>query len=328
MVQPDYQTPQRMALKERAILFPEFHNKTVIDIGCDMGHFVRKAIKGGARHVVGLDRGRHVNGQPVDLVAYNQSRAAANKADFYDINIGKQWHEFGLFDIGLCMSVYHHILENACEHAPIWYWLAKHVAPGGTLIWEGPTDVKDAVVQMNVSPFHHSSYRRDVIVAAAERYFFIKSVSPALHEPHREVLHCIRKEFADIVYEGKVNDGAGGATTAFEYAGGRRATEIEGILGVRPYPGSLNVKLNKPFHWGERYYRAMIYDVIDRRMGFDSEWAPRWARFYPILLNGAPAWVFRFEVDAVRYPTDFVEIIAPVKLRDRLRSNAVRVAAV
>jgi hypothetical protein len=51
--------------------------------------------------------------------------------------------------------------------------------------------------------------------------------------------------------------------------------------------------------------------LVDRSLGLDSEWAMRWARFYPVMGN---AFAFRFENES--YPDNFVELIAEYLLAD------------
>ena len=127
-----------------------------------------------------------------------------------------------------------------------------------------------------------------------------------------------------VEWVGTVQSGAGGASKAFAYADGRRIAEIERVIGVRPLPGSLNVRLSAPFDWdGAPYTRAQILDVVDRSKGLDSEWAPRWGRFYALSVDGIPCWAFRFEGE--RYPLNFIELIAPVRLRDHIRGDRVTV---
>jgi CTP-dependent riboflavin kinase len=120
-----------------------------------------------------------------------------------------------------------------------------------------------------------------------------------------------------------MKSGAGGATRAFQYAGGRRMDEIERVLGSRPVPGSLNLRLDDPFDWDAEYFRAQILDVKDRSRGIESEWGPRWARFYPVRVDGEDAFALRFESE--HYDLQFMELIAPRKLRDMVHGPAVRV---
>jgi CTP-dependent riboflavin kinase len=99
--------------------------------------------------------------------------------------------------------------------------------------------------------------------------------------------------------------------------------EIERVLGSRPVPGSLNLRLDGPFDWDAEYFRAQILDVKDRSRGIESEWGPRWARFYPVRVDGEDAYAIRFESE--HYDLQFMELIAPRKLRDMVHGPAVRV---
>ena len=114
---------------------------------------------------------------------------------------------------------------------------------------------------------------------------------------------------------------AGGAAPAFRYAGGRRQKEIQAALGFEPVPGSLNLQADRPFDWDRGYVRAEISDVAVRGKGLDTDWALRWCRFYPVVVDGIPAWAMKFEGDT--YRPNFVELIAPERLRDHLKSNDV-----
>lgn len=319
MLTPDYQTPARMALKQAAIPLPELGGKSVLDVGCDMGAWCRLALDRGAKRVVGLDRNRKVRGSRRDLIEEN--RAALPGAEFFKIDLGKQWYEFGrfAFDAVFVFSMYHHWFENCGDHRPIWYWLRQHCAPGGAVLWEGPVDTTDPVVRVNVSPSNQAHYSLIEILAAASQWFTAEEIGPALHEPSRRVWrfepHAATDEPPRL--EGVVQSGAGGASKAFEFADGRRIAEIESILGLRPWAGSLNVLLAEPFNWSIGYFRAPLLDVMHRAAGLGSAWSPRWARFYPLEIEGleaVPLWAIRFEGE--NYPENFMELIAPVRLRD------------
>ncbi len=315
----DYQTPTRMAAKLAAVPLPYMMGKQVLDVGTDMGSWAFLAASKGATRVLGLDRNRHVRGiGHVNLVELNRLRAANEGREnvaFEEINLGKQWREFGVFDVVLCLSVYHHIYNNCGDHSSIWYWLSRHCA--GQLIWEGPIDDSDPVVRHDVSAENRAAYSREEIIDSASQFFDAERIGPALHEPTREVWRFKPKPAHRVSISARMVDGAGGATTAFEYANGRRIVEIEGILGFRPFPGSLNLHTHgNSFDWDRGYYRAQILDVKDRSAGFGSEWAPRWARFYPLAIEGINAWALRFEGE--RYQETLVELIAPVRLRGRI----------
>jgi len=305
-----------MTAKITAIPLPYMMGKSVLDVGTDMGYWAFLAASKGASNVLGLDRNREVrNVGYVDLVELNRQRAADEGRDnvqFEHINLGKQWREFGKFDLVLCFSMYHHWYEACGDHAPIWYWLSRHCK--GQVLWEGPVDETDPVVCANVSDVNRGAYSREAILAAASEYFDAEFIGPALHEPTREVWRFKPKAREQEIFAANVIAGAGGASPAFEYDNGRRIEEIEHALGFRPYPGSLNLWLDKSFHLGVDYYRAKILDVADRSAGLGSEWKPRWARFYPVTIDGEQAFAFRFEGE--RYSGNFCELIAPKRLRD------------
>lgn len=328
MLAPDYQTPKRLAAKLAAIPLPDdLTGLRVLDVGTDFGAFAYLAEERGAADVLGLDRGRDVRGQgQVDLVAMN--RAVANqrgsKCRFERVNLGKQWLQFGRFDVVLVCSMYHHVFEQCRDHNAIWYWLYQHCANGAQVIFEGPVDDADPVVRANVSPECIGDFTRDKILDAASAWFEPEYIGPALHEPTREVWRFTTLPVSPALWTGAVRHGAGGASKAFAYEGGRRADEIGQVLGVKPYPGSLNVELDAPFDWDDAYHRARILDVADRSKGLDSEWQPRWARFYPVTVEDQEAWIFRFEGE--RYRENFAELIAPVRLRDHLKKDRVGIA--
>jgi 2-polyprenyl-3-methyl-5-hydroxy-6-metoxy-1,4-benzoquinol methylase len=322
-LQADYQTPARMALKRAAVRLPDLAGKRVLDVGCDHGWWCFLAAEQGASAVLGLDRNREVRGRGLqNLVAQNTAIAGADPryrvCAFERIDLGRQWHNFGddWFDMVLVMSVYHHVFASCGDHAAIWFWLARHCSPAGDVIFEGPVDDSDPVVRANVPYAHRVGFTREAILAAAGVYFEPELVGPALHEPTREVWRFRRRQRPERLTRARVQVGAGGATRAFEYRDGRRIYEIEAALGVRPWPGSLNLRLEGPFDWDDGYYRVQILDVVERGKGLDVEWTPRWARFYPLAVDGLPAHAFRFEGEA--YDDRFMELIAPMRLRDRL----------
>lgn len=305
----DYQVPERMKLKEQAIPLPDLEGKSVLDVGCDHGHWCWLAAERGAAKVVGLDRNRKVKGQFVDVIQRNRakSRAMEVQCNFHEINIGRQWREYGKFDVVLCLSMYHYIYKNCGSHESAWFWLWRHTACDGELLWENPTGEDDGVVlRLGVQP-----YRREEILEAAERHFEVEVIGPALHVKTREVWRCKPRPF-EIQRHGKITHCGGGATKAFNYAGGRRIDELEYALGFRFFPGSLNVMLDYPFDWDTRYYRVQILDVIDRAAGLDSPWAPRWVRLYPVMTGPWLSYVMRFEGE--RYDDNFIELICEEEL--------------
>lgn len=310
----------RMEQKLSAIPFPEdFEGKSVLDVGCDFGFWSFLSAQRGASKVLGLDRGREVKGHGyIDLAELNNRHGIC---EFKKTNLGKQWRTYGKHDIVLLMSLYHHIYHQCEKHLPIWYWLYRHTTE--SLIWENPTDNTDSVVKMNVSGHLHPKYTQKHILEAASAYFNYRYIGPAEHEPTRSVFIFTPRKLPTRIYAGRCKDGAGGASKAFQYKSGRRMEEIRNILGFTPYPGSLNVHLETPFNWDIGYFRSRVLDVANRKEGLDSHWVPRWARFYPVIVGGMKAFVFKFEGDT--YPENFIELIAEKRVRDFLRDSSVMV---
>lgn len=313
----------RMLQKLDAIPLPDVKGLSVLDIGTDFGFWAFTAAWRGAREVVGLDRNR----DGMDLIDRNNRLAAehARCCRFYRQDVGREWSDRGTFDLVLLFSLYHHIYERCADHNAIWFWLHRQCAPGGTLMWENPVDASDPVVRKNVT----HPYLREEIIEAASRYFVAEYVGAAIHEPTREVWRCEPKALEMIRHVGIPVDGAGGASKAFLWHGGRRIRQLCRVLGDSSMcPGSLNLISVKDFDWSTGYVRAEISDVVDRSKGVDSPWAPRWARLYPVTLeqnvtiHPVDAWVFRFEGE--RYPDTNVELISPHRLRDYLTGPTVR----
>ena len=151
-----YDLNERIRSKLEAIPLPDLTGKSVLDIGCDFGFWSFLSASRGARKVLGLDRNRSIRGEgQVDLIELNNQTASEipcyMDCEFKHTEIGKQWHQFGSFDVVYLFSLYHHIYECAGgDHKPVWFWLWCHT--DGELIWENPMTPADAVVQRNVSP--------------------------------------------------------------------------------------------------------------------------------------------------------------------------------
>lgn len=313
---------ERMAKKLRAldeVLPGDLSGKSVLDIGCDFGFWSFLAAERGAKRVLGLDRSRQVKDVGwLDLPSLNNETEKAidrKICRFVNYEAGVQFHDFGGFDLVLCMSLYHHIYNNVGgDHNPIWYWLWRQC--NGSLIWENPVSTVDPVVRADVHEGFHDGYTPDKIRRAAERYFDVSYVGPAMHEPSREVWLCTPKERVVDDYEGVHKSGAGGASKAFLWENGRRINEIAHVLGNAPVPGSMNIHLNKPFDWDKDYYRTLILDVVDRRIGLSGQWKLRPCRFYPVSVNGFGGYAMRFEGE--KYPLSFIEVISDRLLKDKV----------
>jgi SAM-dependent methyltransferase len=310
----EYQTRQRMERKLRAVPIPaDLTGKTVLDVGCDHGAFCALAKERGAERVVGVDRGRPVKGVPTDLVALN--RKALPQCEFYGMELGRQWNVLGSFDLVLMLNLYHHVYAvTGGDHESIWFWLHQNTSPNGELLWENPLSIADGVAMKDIPSALHGGYNAQAIRAAAERYFEIEVVGEGWVAP-RVVWRCTPKNVHAHTFA-VVKDGAGGASKAFAYADERRAREIDIALGFYPVCGSLNLSSPDGFHWNRKYFRAQIGDVVDRKNGLGSAWAPRWCRFYPVDVEGQRAYAMRFEGE--KYPESLVELVSGTHLRTKL----------
>jgi hypothetical protein len=310
----DYQNRERMQKKLRAVPIPaDLTGKSVLDVGCDHGAFCALAKERGADLVLGVDRGRPVKGVPTDLVALN--RQALPQCEFRGMELGRQWDVLGEFDLVLMLNLYHHVYAVAGgDHESIWFWLHKNTDPRGELLWENPTSTADGVALKDIPAALHGGYNEQAIRAAAERYFDIEVVGQGW-VASRVVWRCKPKLVNSHSYA-VVKDGAGGASKAFAFAGERRMREIDTALGFYPAPGSLNLQAGAPFDYGRKYFRTQILDVVDRKRGLASAWAPRWCRFYPLDIEGETAYAMRFEGE--KYPDTLVELIAGTHLRTKL----------
>ena len=314
---------QRMAKKLEMVHLPDLTGKRVLDVGCDFGFWSYLSINRGASYTLGLDRNRVVKGVGyTDIVTHNTQQAHKNglNCEFKQMDLGKSWFEHGKFDVIYLFSLYHHIYENVGEHLPIWYWLYRHCEKDAVLIWENPTDLSDGVSHEHISGDKREGYTKDKILSAASEYFEIEYKGQG-HVDTRSVYFFRPKQREEKEIDVHLIDGAGGASPAFLHQSGRRMREIAAVLGYIPHPGSLNLLTSEAFKWSKDYYRAQILDVKVRGKGLDVEWHKRWARFYPVRIDGHEAHAFKFEGD--KYPDHFVELIAPQKLRKVLGLKAV-----
>jgi SAM-dependent methyltransferase len=190
----DYQTSERMALKLKATPLPaDLTDKSVLDVGCDHGFWSHLASERGASRVLGIDRGRGVRGAGfVDLVARNRAQGWL-RCEFAHADVGKEWPAFGRFDVVLALAIYHHLFGNCGDHERIWQWFRDHTAEGGLLLWDGPLDLTDPVARMRAKLQPGKPYDRRTIIGAAERYYVVEDLGPALYRKGRTVLRCAPK---------------------------------------------------------------------------------------------------------------------------------------
>lgn len=303
-------------------------DKAVLDVGCDMGFWSFLAAGNyNAKLVVGLDRNRPVRGVGfTDLVALNTETAKScllEFCEFYETEVGTQYHWFGRFDTVLMFSMYHHAYQAAGgDHNPVWYWLRRHLLDTGTLLWENPWDLQDGVADAHVKA-NRDGYNWAAMAEAFAPYFGMERMTSANHVLTRTLVKLTPKPMPERSFVARVKPGAGGASKAFMHADGRRIEEIRRALGFAPFPGSLNLELEEPFEWNRGYYRTQILDVVNRRdlRGLNQEWRHRWCRLYPVRINGANAYALRFEGE--KYRDTLVELIAAVRLRDRITTELV-----
>jgi hypothetical protein len=194
---------------------------------------------------------------------------------------------------------------------------------GGKVLWEGPFDLNDPVPDHHIPEELKADYNSDAIFGAAKEYFDIQYIGPAGHELHRHVFYLTAKPIHWYLDDGVAQAGSGGATRAWEYEDGRRIDEFEHIFGAHCIPGSLNVKLYRGAPWENRL-EVDFFDVMERKNGLGSRWAPRKLWVKPCQVNNAPAFAFRFAGDA--YDWDFVEFVSKFRLRDFIgKGNHVQV---
>lgn len=115
------------------------------------------------------------------------------------------------------------------------------------------------------------------------------------------------------MYKGKAQDGGGGASKAMAAHRCRRMLEIREVLGWTPFPGSLNLTLDKPFDRSQPKISAMIHE---KQPGgdYESKWEQKLFHFWPIKINGIDAAAVL--IDGKQHSAHFLEVYAPVRLRD------------
>lgn len=121
------QDPRNFKDKLEDIDWNSFKEKTVLDVGCNIGYYCLKAHRKGAKHVLGID------GDSKKICCANDIRDMWNyKGLFFKEGRIEDVSRFGQFDVVICLSVYHH-LDNVFR--PI-SELAQSVKAGGTLFFE------------------------------------------------------------------------------------------------------------------------------------------------------------------------------------------------
>ncbi|MDR7665149.1 winged helix-turn-helix domain-containing protein/riboflavin kinase [Methanosarcina sp. Z-7115] len=115
--------------------------------------------------------------------------------------------------------------------------------------------------------------------------------------------------------EGKVLKGLGEGQYYVNIPGYRK--QFEEKLRFEPFPGTLNIQLSENSSALRNLLREMPAVRIE---GFnDGERTFGGGKCYPVIIGGIEAAVVAPE--RTHYPSDLIEIIAPVKLRDALQLN-------
>jgi len=115
------------------------------------------------------------------------------------------------------------------------------------------------------------------------------------------------------MYRGIAQDGCGDASRAMTHERCRRMVEIQKALGYMPFPGSLNMTLDKPFDYSQPHIEADLLNPKTNR-DWTGDWKPATFRFWPIKVNGVACHAVLPK--GKTRPELFLEVYAPVRLRD------------
>nr|EGQ40927.1 MAG: transcriptional regulator of a riboflavin/FAD biosynthetic operon [Candidatus Nanosalinarum sp. J07AB56] len=89
---------------------------------------------------------------------------------------------------------------------------------------------------------------------------------------------------------------------------------IEDLLGFRPFPGTLNLEVDKDI------YRELKEGSVQRLESFEAEGEQYPGGFlYPISVEGEEAAVL--EPDVTDHPPEVLEVVAEDKLRDKIKAQ-------
>jgi CTP-dependent riboflavin kinase len=96
----------------------------------------------------------------------------------------------------------------------------------------------------------------------------------------------------------------------------RRGPALEDLLGVALIPGTLNLRLDRPFDWSGASEVA-IPDAVSWS-ALDGPWVTGQAHIQAVTVAGIPAWALRLHRSNA--PTDLVEVLSSTHLRSRVPS--------
>lgn len=117
-----------------------------------------------------------------------------------------------------------------------------------------------------------------------------------------------------LIFEGKLFSGLGEGAYYVHQPGYRK--QFTKKLGYDPYPGTLNIRLDKRFLPEKNLLEMMSFILIDGFSNGERSYGP--VRCYAVTINGVTQANI---ITALRshYGEDILEIIAPINLREKLR---------
>ena len=186
--------------------------KTVLDIGCNEGYFVREALRRGATRAVGID-------MSPDLIA--KAKARVPEGEFHTMS----WWDFGTekFDYILFLSAIHY----ESKQRKLLTKLSYNLNPGGTLVLEcGLVPERSEEWKLvnrhdGVFRFPTYGYLENVLLGSYSTRVIGKSVDQPGAPLGRYVLHCMVTEPQIQVVYGWSMSGKSSFCQSFSRAGMR-----------------------------------------------------------------------------------------------------------
>lgn len=165
--------------KWEALCYTEFSGKSVLDLGCNEGFFIEKAIEHGATEAVGVD---------LDKALLSQASKRVPSAKF----IYQDWEEFldqcteNKFDVVIMLSALHYSKNYAQTLSKV----AKVLKPDGIFILEASVHtfgesnhfvpVTRGHPPLTDTVFHFTPGK---LLRVLERDFFVRYVGPSVEQP-------------------------------------------------------------------------------------------------------------------------------------------------
>ena len=120
-----------------------------------------------------------------------------------------------------------------------------------------------------------------------------------------ETLNYFRGKYMNVI-RGKIAKGLGVGQYYISREG--YSSQFQKKLGFVPFPGTLNIKLDKPFTPAGEAIKIVEFSEDGKTFGG--------CQCYRIKINGIKAAIVRPERSS--YPSNLIEIIAPTNLRESL----------